>query len=281
MKTLNKIMLTCIISCYGFYASSQDIYTLDLTNVATYTTDCGTVNAAQWVVKNNHCSITSSPITIPGVIGSEIMYMIPITATVNSSGNLDCSEIFPDGAFIRYSIDNGQWYIIRRITACELKNKINVTVNHKICVPAGSTIKVKISLANNSSTEKTWIKNGDIVVGQPEVADSSNWYFRRANYITKMSSEFFEENIEEGKVSIYPNPAKNNSFNVSYSGETPLNADLMVFDVLGRPIFSKQLKDISRNYNKEIKLEGKVESGVYHVVVKGSGKDYSQTLIIE
>lgn len=255
---MKKIIHTAVISLMllsVFRGSAQNLYTLNLNDPASYSVNCGTITPAQWSVKKNHCSLITSYIQIPGRLGSDTSMVVPITVTVNSTGNLDCGEMFPDGAFIRYSVNSGDWYVIRRITPCEFGNVINVTADYIVYVPAGSDLRIKVSLANNDNTEKLWIKNGDIVVGAAVIADSTNWYFRMLNPNAQNPEIGNDEEI-----ALYPNPANNV---VTLEVLQPLflqNGDVYIYNIQGQLI----MQQVINNEKTEINIV-QLQQGIYFV----------------
>ncbi|MFA5781323.1 MAG: T9SS type A sorting domain-containing protein [Bacteroidales bacterium] len=239
----------------GFRGSAQNLYSLDLSNPSTYSIDCGTVNAGQWRVRNNHCSLITSYIQIPGRLGSDTNMVVPITVTIKSTGNLSCGEMFPDGAFIRYSVNSGRWYVIRRITACEFVSNINVTANHTVCVPAGSNLRIKVSLANDDFIEKLWVLDRDIVVGAAAIADSTNWYFRMLNPNAQNP-----EISNDEKIALYPNPANNV---VTLEVLQPMllqNGDVYIYNIQGQLI----MQQVINNEKTEINI-AQLQQGIYFV----------------
>jgi hypothetical protein len=62
-------------------------YTLDWSNSATFTVTCGTVNAAQWTVKNDSCNYYSPTNAVDGLPGDPPR-STTIDVRVGQSGNL-------------------------------------------------------------------------------------------------------------------------------------------------------------------------------------------------
>jgi len=268
---MKKIIYTAAIGLMlilGFRGSAQNLYTLDLSNPATYSIDCGFVNSGQWRVQNNHCSLFTPVIQIPGRLGSDTNMIIPITVTTNSTGNLDCVEMFPDGAFIRYSVNSGQWYVIRRITACEFNSQINVTATTVVCVPAGSTLRVKVSLANNDFIEKIWVLNGNIVIGAAEIADSTNWYYRLLN----PNAQSIEFNNDE--IALYPNPANNIVTLEVLPSMLLQNSDAYIYNIQGQLIMQQTIN----NEKTEINI-AQLQQGIYFVRLCSSGSSIIKKFI--
>lgn len=261
MKKSVLITIVSIMLCSGFGGSAQNLYTLDLKNTETFTVDCGDVTPSQWSVKNNHCSLTTTPVIITGEPGVDMI--VPLTITLSSTGNLDCGEVFPDGAFIRYSVNSGYWYAIRRITACQVKNKITVTACYVVCAAAGSTISIKVSLATNAQTEKIWVKNGDILIGVPVAADTTNWYYK----LVKSDMQTQQAEISADEITLYPNPANDLLFLEIANADVSGYEKLSIYNTDGQLVHQQAISEQKTEINIAL-----LPKGLFFVKVKKGEK---------
>jgi hypothetical protein len=132
---------------------AQENYVLDWSDTSTWDVTCGTVNAAQWTVKNDTCWYYSPLIQIDstGSIYKQINYGVRI----NQSGNLT------DNDFAYIIIDtNGvhcQTDTVRGDTCSAVFTLTDSTV-----VTKGSTFQISIRLNTDHNTQFWQIKNGDI-----------------------------------------------------------------------------------------------------------------------
>lgn len=279
MKKITQIII-CAMIIFSFIPdiSGQNLYVLDLSNISTYSVTCGSVNSGVWSVKNNFCSLITSDIIFPGNPATDPPLVAPVTVIVNSTGNLDCWEIFPDGAFIKYSINYGQWYTLQDLSGCNFQENTTITSTLNLCAPAGAIIRIKVSLANDDKTEKIWVKNGDVIVGQPQVADSTNWIKRliypSQNNISSNTSIF----------KVYPNPlADGENIMIDYTDFEIEKGEVLVvlYDILGKELYSKVIAYDNGSFIYAIAPENRLPPGAYLIIVTSRNQIYKKKLLVQ
>ncbi|MDI6730939.1 MAG: T9SS type A sorting domain-containing protein, partial [Candidatus Altarchaeum sp.] len=250
----------------------------NLSDASTYSVNCGQINSGQWFVKNNFCSLITCDIVFPGNSATDPPLVAPVTVIVSGTGNLDCGEIFPDGAFIKYSINYGPWYTLQDLSGCAFQENTTITSNLNLCAPAGARVRIKVSLANDDKTEKLWIKNGDIIVGETKVADSTNWIkrfmFPLQNNMTSNANTF----------KVYPNPVTNGeNIMIDYTNfEIEMGAVWVVlYDMLGKELYSKVIVYDNGGFIHAIAPENHLSPGVYLIIGKVKNEIYKTKLIVK
>jgi len=135
---------------------SGQSYTLNYKDPATYSVTCGTVNPAQWEVKNDSC-ILYTPVLYPDA-GAEDSIMVTFTIRINQSGNLNPD----DNAYIHKQINSGSWDLVEKYNG----NTVSCVFIYSDSMKLSKTdnFRFRIALQNNSKTNFWQIKDGDIQV---------------------------------------------------------------------------------------------------------------------
>lgn len=165
MKTANRnITLTFIFTLKILIVSAAcELYNIDFINNQlsgpTYSATCAyNVTPAQWEVRNDTCSVTTSTVIVPGTG----MVAVPISVRINRSGNLDCD----DWVKLEYSI-NGVWYTQDSIRACDLSSAVQ-NYNFNVVCGALSALEVRVTYGDNGGVVEKWfLKDGDICISTP------------------------------------------------------------------------------------------------------------------
>lgn len=145
-------------------ANSQN-YTLNYKDTSTYKTTCGSVNPAQWEVKNDSC-LLYTPILYPyGGVGDSIM--VSFTIRINQSGNLAAD----DNAYIYMQINSGIYKQKKMYKGVEYSCVFTYTDSIKIA--RTDNFRFRISLQNNSKSNFWQIKDGDIQVNNVHYGSGS------------------------------------------------------------------------------------------------------------
>ena len=127
------------------------LYELDLENPSTYTLDCYfTLTAAQWVVSNNRCTLTTSVINLPGDPEVDPDFDVPINLCFSKTGNLENN----DDILIQYSFDGTNWDDLAHIEGDDIPE--SPTVFSYIISEAhpGSDVSYRIIMQTNDISEK-------------------------------------------------------------------------------------------------------------------------------
>jgi hypothetical protein len=265
MKTAIQVILSFLFPLTQSF--SQNIYTLDLKDASKYTVSCGAVTGNKWSVTNSYCSLVTTAVRIVGSFESS-MALVPVSINVNTTGNLDCSEVYPDGAFIRYSINNGPWVTENFMNTCGNAGT-SFSNDFKIPVPVGSSLRIMANLVVSAATEKIWMNSGDIVIGKPE--SLSNW--------TKRLSSRNEGQSVSMSCSIFPNPSNGSNVNVSVNSVGgPL--EVRVFDLMGKEVYVENLNETGSILEKNISFGQKLFPGMYVMVFNQAGQSLRKNFMV-
>lgn len=164
-KATNHIICTLVFLFLqvNLLFGSCEVYQLDLINNSlsgpTYTATCATnITPSQWEVRDDTCSLSSTPYVVPG----NGRYATPITVRINKSGNLECDDWFK----LEYAID-GVWYTQDSVAGCNLSSNVQ-DYNFNVVCGSLQTISIRVTYSNNGgSPEKWFLKNGDICISTP------------------------------------------------------------------------------------------------------------------
>ncbi len=80
-------------------------------------------------------------------------------------------------------------------------------------------------------------------------------------------------------LTFYPNPS-NGTFNLRFSLENEGNADINIYDLSGKSVYSKSISSLSGLYEQKIDL-GQQAKGIYILKVSQEGKSIAKKLVIE
>jgi len=137
---------------------SAQSYTLNFKDPTTYTTTCGSVNPAQWEVKNDSC-ILFTPVFYPDPdAGTGDSIMVSFTIRINQSGNLNPD----DNAYIHQQINGGTYRQARKYDGNTVSCVFIYTDSMKVAKT--DNFRFRIALQNNSKTNFWQIKDGDIQI---------------------------------------------------------------------------------------------------------------------
>ena len=125
--------------------------TLDLSDPSTYNApSCGSVNATQWTVSNDSCTMSSPDIII--TLGLDSVD-ITICVTINPTGNMEAD----DTAELKYTVDGVEttW---RTVAGNEFSAVTELCFETKVKV--GATMSVAVTYENDHNSEKWRLKDG-------------------------------------------------------------------------------------------------------------------------
>lgn len=280
-KSLQKILITLLIVFTSFLlkTEAQNLYTLDLADPANFSTDCGTVTPSKWSVKNDFCSLTTTGVNFPGDPFTDPAMVATVTVVIKSTGNVTCKEVYPPGAFIRSSVNNQAWNTDVFIKSCSLSGGSSYTFTYQLNAPAGASVRLMVSLVDNTNTEKLWIQDGEITIGSPVVADSITWTKREINPELNSSWTFNEASTTDFKV--FPNPNDGSKIQLSLTGSEENEVLLTLYDPLGRQIYSKAVITNNGNFLETISNGNRLAPGIYLITGTSENEIYKQTLIVK
>jgi hypothetical protein len=272
MKTIQIILISICLMFQCTTSSAQILYSLDLANSSNYTVSGGPLTPTKWSVKNEYATLITTAVQFPGNPAINRPLVSTVVVTTQSTGNLDCSEVYPDGAFVRYSINNGPWINQSFITTCGSSGN-NYLTSFKLYTPAGASVRIMVNLVVNSSTEKIWLFSGGITVSDPVGADASSWV-KRGQKPTEETSV-----VLKPELSIFPNPSAGEEFNIHISNSVSKEFSLTIYDMLGKVFMSKQVQTIDGNVQERINSEG-LKSGMYTCILKSNEELYRENILI-
>ncbi len=222
MKTIIcKISILCIflfvfISGYGATKKTSE-YKLELTDTTTFKKNGGSVNPAQWEMKNDSVYLQTCELEVDET-------PVAITIRLNLSGNLEDN----DKAYIMYSIDGGEFYVDSMIRGSDHSSVFNF--DDVLDLAPGQTLTVRISAKSNDNNEKWQVKNGNIstsVVLMPVELASFNATYETPNVLvewstaTELNNQYFDVEKSTNGVSFEQvakiNGAGNSSSYLEYS----------------------------------------------------------------
>lgn len=131
-------------------------YTLNYKDPSTYTITCGSVNPAQWEVKNDSC-LLYTPVFYPDAGVSDSIWVF-FTIRINQSGNLNPD----DNAYIHNKLNSGSFVQKQKYDGNSVSCVFTYTDSMK--VSKYDSFQFRIALQNNSKTNFWQIKDGDIQV---------------------------------------------------------------------------------------------------------------------
>jgi hypothetical protein len=80
-------------------------------------------------------------------------------------------------------------------------------------------------------------------------------------------------------VALYPNPAKGGIFTLQWDAETKDDAQVAVYDVMGKQVYNSLHNSIQHGTN-QIELQLEVKPGIYYVRMQQGGKHATKSVVI-
>jgi hypothetical protein len=87
-------------------------------------------------------------------------------------------------------------------------------------------------------------------------------------------------NIISNNISIYPNPGDGTNLNLAFTNTANADVFLVIYDALGRTAYSENMV-FNDSLNQPVRLNDKLQAGVYMVTVIAGNEKYNQTLIVK
>lgn len=158
MKNLIYILIALVpLSVFSQVAPGTGtcIAGVDFGDVSTFVApDCGSLNAAQWSVSDDSCSISSADATI--TLGTDSVD-ITICSRVNPSGNMEAD----DRAYLKYTVDGVQT-IWDTIAGNEFAAVTELCVQVKVRV--GAVMSAQVTYVNDHNSEAWRLQDGGIAI---------------------------------------------------------------------------------------------------------------------
>lgn len=151
-----KYTISLYIISFCLPVFSQD-YTLNYKDPTTFSVTCGSVNPAQWEVKNDSC-ILYTPVFYPTSEGAGDSIMVSFTVRINQSGNLEPT----DNAYIHSQLNSGSWGLHKKYDGED--HSCVFTYSDSMKVAKTDNFRFRIALQNDSKTNFWQIKDGDIQI---------------------------------------------------------------------------------------------------------------------
>ncbi len=158
-KMNEKILTGVFVFAFAVHIYPQS-YQLDLSNSATYSTTCGTVNSAQWTVKNDSCILYTPELIVHG---TSLQVYASYLIKINQSGNLSSSE----RAYVQHQINAGTWTTDTIVYGAGAPAV--ATLNDSILLDTGSVLRFRVTLRSTASNHFWSIKNGEISVNNATI----------------------------------------------------------------------------------------------------------------
>src|SRR6188474_2459396 len=117
-----------------------------------------------------------------------------------------------------------------------------------------------------------------------DLANSNYLQTRPKNTTTsEIVTKKLQDNIIQGKISIYPNPVSNNQFTLQFGKITPGNYDIELTNVIGQVVMQRAVNVQSEDQVETISIKSSFARGVYLVKITGRGSEsvFSQKLEVQ
>ena len=271
MKTMRNILISICLMLQCGTSVAQNLYALDFSNASNYSVSGGTLTPTKWSAKNEYATLITTAVNFPGNPAVNPPMVSTVIVSGQSTGNLDCSEVYPDGVFVRYSINNGSWVNQSFISTCGTSGN-NYTSSFKLYAPAGASVRIMVNLVINSATEKIWLFNNGVTISTPLTADATTW-------IKRIKKEDGNTEISKPEISIFPNPSSGEEVNIKINNSRSGDFSLIVYDMLGKVCMTKQVQTLDGSLNEKINTDG-FKNGLYSCVLKNNEESYRENIII-
>ena len=137
-------------------ATCSSTYTVDWTNSATYTVNCGSVNASSWTVTAESCWYTCPTLYVGGVAGDPNK-SVDLSVRINQSGNLTNNDYCWIYFYVNGVVQSS--WIGRGDTVTSGVFYVPVVLT----VPAGGNYRVAVHLNTDKNNEFWEVKKGDVI----------------------------------------------------------------------------------------------------------------------
>jgi hypothetical protein len=110
---------------------------------------------------------------------------------------------------------------------------------------------------------KSW--QATAITSNAQLYNTSDLANERLLFQTELSKP--QEMIAKEKISLYPNPVKNNSFRITFENKESGKYNVQLIDVTGRTVSDKSLTVYNGTQTSEVRLAASVTKGMYMVKV--------------
>ena len=149
------MIASAIIICFKT-TFTQNLYTLNLSDVSNFSVTCGITTAVHWLVASNTCQLTTAAVKLPA---SPANQSITAYFTIESQNLANV-----DSAVIKYSV-NGVWTTKSIIYGATGNNTDYYAFS--LNLQANDTVSLKIIFIDSAPSDHWKISNGNISIGQP------------------------------------------------------------------------------------------------------------------
>ena len=101
----------------------------------------------------------------------------------------------------------------------------------------------------------------------------------RRGYVCTNTTTGVDENslTEISKINLYPNPASDKMY-LSFNSSSSNNAEIFIYDAVGKEVFKEKTKLISGNNIKSIEVKN-LDNGIYFMKIKNGENQVTQKFI--
>jgi lysophospholipase L1-like esterase len=154
------------------------------------------------------------------------------------------------------------------------------------------TVSIYVNGTRIKQTELASLQNWDSWSTQKEVLtlkaggntvaykyDNGDLGFVNLDYIDVQSATVTNvSEIEEGLISIYPNPVQNHSVNIDFTQLTSENLTMSLYNANGTKVFTTVLNSTAVS---QIQLPSNLSSGIYILEARGNSLQYHRKIVIQ
>ena len=161
MKICNLTLLFCLFPLVMLSQDYSHVYKFYVSDEASTSTSCGTIQNNEWVVSRNSCNYYS-PEFIAGDLKVYGERVIDISIKISKSGNLNEQDF----VWVFYFIDDKPSGS-KTISGNSFEGEFHFT--DSLMVPARSKYRIRVALVSDNENKFWKIKDGDIIFAQRAV----------------------------------------------------------------------------------------------------------------
>ncbi len=206
--------------------------------------------------------------------------------------------------YLEASSSNG--LIFEKATTNSAGNLIEVKFNLAMKSPTGTHSEFVVNNGTDIQPDSAYLKDGDaqiIVLRLPSnisAGETVNISYTKGsvesdnnivlsdftnkpvnNLVGTATAIFTKQNTEKNfnDISLYPNPNSGN-FTIRFGNNIFGDILVKVYNIQGKVVFTKQLDNISKNYELPMQLN-KVKKGVYKLIIENKNTRFQQSILIQ
>lgn len=166
-----------------------------------------------------------------------------------------------------------------QVTVNAVPNTPNVSVNGYVLTSSGTNVTWQwylngVAIAGATSQSYTAAQNGNYTVVTTNLAGCSSEISAPVNITGVAIAEAIFTLVK-----VYPNPV-NNELNILWEEQSTKSVQLILTDISGKMLFSKEINRISQGENIRLEI-GDFAIGVYFLRIQGEGKTFMTKIIKE